>query len=43
MRKTAIFQPHSLGARCTIFLEYLLFRTLILLEELQFYVLFRRS
>ena len=41
MEKTTIFQPRFLGANLTIFMEHLLFRTLILSEELHFYFLFR--
>ena len=43
MEKTTIFQTRSLGARLTIVMEHLPYRTLILSEELQFYFLFRRS
>ena len=43
MRKTTSSQPRSLGARLIIFMEHLFSGTLILSEELQFYVLFRRS
>ena len=41
--KITIFQPRSLGTRLTIFMEQLLFKTLILLQEFQSYVLFFRS
>ena len=37
MGKTSIFQLRSLGTRLTIFMENLLFRTLILFSSFMFY------